>query len=411
MSAFLAAFLLAISSLATTISPFVEQAFAAGGETLYVNTNSGDDRHTCKVEVEPCRTIGKAIENANPGDTIVVASGNYEEALSIDKSVSIIGAGQGSTTIKAPASFSNNGDLISISGSSVSVDMSDLSIDGVSSSYASNGAGIHVYGSANANLNEVTVDGVRNDPATKKYLYGVLVGSRDSSTAGTATITNSTVSDYQRGGIYVSGAGSFATITNNTVQAGTGLPGLLNGIVVEFGANADIEGNTVKGNWYPGSNWSGSGIGIWDQATDATIVKNNTVTDNQVGVGIVTDNPAVLKNLDVSDVTGNETNARVDSVYYDSWGYWHWASPDTTYVDSSNTTDDYGVVMVDGHAVVKGYDLFDNLSDAIDAVKTGGTVELDSNTTVTHQVTVNKSLTLDGNNHTITAQAGTYTNG
>ncbi len=47
-------------------------------------------------------TIQDAIDAAGPGDTIYVAAGIYQEQITIDKSVDLIGAGESTTTIQAP---------------------------------------------------------------------------------------------------------------------------------------------------------------------------------------------------------------------------------------------------------------------------------------------------------------------
>ena len=58
--------------------------------TLYVSEGGGDGG-TCGAETDPCKTIQQAITNADPGDTISIAAGTYEEGLSIDKSLTLRG--------------------------------------------------------------------------------------------------------------------------------------------------------------------------------------------------------------------------------------------------------------------------------------------------------------------------------
>ena len=63
--------------------PFLEESTqlapaAFGGKTLFVANNGLDTNiNTCVDKNQPCRTIGEAIENAHPGDTIVVGPGHY----------------------------------------------------------------------------------------------------------------------------------------------------------------------------------------------------------------------------------------------------------------------------------------------------------------------------------------------
>ena len=70
------------------------------GSTWYVNGGIGLDTNDClsptngTTPAGPCQTIQKAINNANDGDTIVIAAGIYTENLKISERVTIIGAGR-----------------------------------------------------------------------------------------------------------------------------------------------------------------------------------------------------------------------------------------------------------------------------------------------------------------------------
>jgi hypothetical protein len=72
-----------LSGLVVAAPVIFSGSAAADSSNLYVNTSTGDDSHTCLDSSLPCRTISKAIQNANAGDTIIVAAGNYNENVSI----------------------------------------------------------------------------------------------------------------------------------------------------------------------------------------------------------------------------------------------------------------------------------------------------------------------------------------
>lgn len=108
----------------------------------------------------------------------------------------------------------------------------------------------------------------------------------------TGAVKASTVTDYQKGGIVLTGASSSATITGNTV-VGAGPVDYIasNGIQVSRGAKAIIRANAVSNNQYTGAgNTSSSGILVFGGAafgvpnTTGVKVTHNTVTNNDVGV-------------------------------------------------------------------------------------------------------------------------------
>ncbi len=70
---------------------------------------------------------------------------------------------------------------------------------------------------------------------------------------GTGLIDGNSVRAYQKGGIVVNGAGTSATVTNNSVS-GLGPVVFIakNGIQVSRGAAADVRGNSISGNFYTG---------------------------------------------------------------------------------------------------------------------------------------------------------------
>ncbi len=339
---------------ATVNGPFAKTThIGTDQEQYYLNPANTGTVATNTDNGETFSSIQAAIDDADTasGNNIKVNGGTTVEELLITKSINILGEGRGTTIIKAPVSFTKGGDLINISGSGVVVNLSNLSIDGLSNGYKSAGAGIHVLGGAHVNIDNLDVNNVRKNPTTTAHLYAIHVGG---SSAGTATVINSTIADYQRGGIYVIGAGSFAEITNNIITASTSSPSLQNGISVQYDANAVIKDNIITGNSYGGENWSGSGITIWDGATNQTKISGNTVTNNQVGLGLHTYDDSVLENLDVSLITGNQTDARKEAAA-------SWPDPDEKYYTDISSYENNQIVMHDGKAKVVGWNLLQEI--------------------------------------------------
>jgi parallel beta-helix repeat protein len=75
--------LVLIPSLATVA------ATSAAAKTLYVKPK-GHNNTAC-TSVKPCRTIGFAVGQAHPGDTVRVAQGTYRATVSITKDIKLVG--------------------------------------------------------------------------------------------------------------------------------------------------------------------------------------------------------------------------------------------------------------------------------------------------------------------------------
>jgi parallel beta-helix repeat protein len=88
-------------------------AAAAPNATRYVST-SGTDTGDCITS--PCRTIGYAVAQATARDTVSVASGTYDESVTVTEQLSLVGSG---ATIDAAGFF--NGIVISGAGAAGTV--------------------------------------------------------------------------------------------------------------------------------------------------------------------------------------------------------------------------------------------------------------------------------------------------
>ena len=112
-------------------------------------------------------------------------------------------------------------------------------------------AGIFVRDGANANIHDNKVIDARESVTISgnQRGIGIFVGRALFGTTGTATITNNTITGYQKGGIVVDGAGSQATITGNTVVGeGPTVALAQNGIQVSNGAGGTVQGKPKRWN-------------------------------------------------------------------------------------------------------------------------------------------------------------------
>jgi len=127
--------------------------------TRYVSlsgSNAGGNQ--CDDPDSPCRTIGFATNAAVPGDIISIGGGVYTESLSIEKSVSIHGAGTGVTTIQAHLQAGEASGSVILIFDGLNVEISDLTIrhgNAVGQSFEANrGGGINTRANSLA-LNNV----------------------------------------------------------------------------------------------------------------------------------------------------------------------------------------------------------------------------------------------------------------
>lgn len=230
-------------------------------------------------------TIQSAVDAAAPGDRIAVCAGRFPEQLVVRKSVTLTGAGTDKTTIAAPSPLTGDQDIVTIGGSGVDVDLSGLTVKGPGPTGDCTGllSGIFVRDGAHATIHGTVIASVRDDPLDGcQKGAGIRVGRAALSTSGTASIADNAITDYQKTGIVVDGAGSAATIVRNTI-VGAGETGVLaqNGIQVSRNATATVSDNAVSRNSYSGG--GATGILLFGQLGDVTVA-NNRLDGNDVGI-------------------------------------------------------------------------------------------------------------------------------
>jgi len=148
---------------------------------------------------------------------------------------------------------------------------------------------VNVENSTIHDIGETPLNGDQHGVAI--YYRALTPSGAPAATTASGTISDNTLTHYQKGGIVVNGNVS-ATITRNTVTGQGPVPYIAqNGIQVGYGAQADVTRNTVTGNAYTGANLASSGGilvvggpcygGAYTVGLDIT---KNTLTGNDVGV-------------------------------------------------------------------------------------------------------------------------------
>jgi hypothetical protein len=156
--------------------------------------------------------------------------------------------------------------------------------------------GVAVLGGAHLTMSGTTVQKIGGDPLTDGCQGGVgievgLATSGTTASPGTATLTNDTVTSYEKNGITVDGRGSNAKITGTTVTgAGPTTAIAQNGIQVSDRAKSTISGSTVSGNECdhavcgPDAFSQTQSTGILAFDSGAMTVSSTNVYNNDLGV-------------------------------------------------------------------------------------------------------------------------------
>ncbi len=265
-------------------------------------------------------SIQDAIDAAGDGASIKISAGTYTEQLTIDgkNGLSISSFGDDVVEIVAPATIAVNGTstyygdsvraVIAVTGST-DVTISGLTVDGAfagDTSPGSNGdelSGIAFLDSTGG-IDDVTIENVGN--STSGGLFGLQHGSGlfvDNTGPGDddVSVTNSTITGFQKTGALVVGAD--IVFTGNTIT-GVGATGLTaqNGIQIAQ-SQGTVSGNTISGIGYTvppmGTYFYSAGI-IAYEPTGALAMDGNTIT----GVGTAGEFTA----LDLSDTLGVEVS-------------------------------------------------------------------------------------------------------
>jgi Right handed beta helix region/PASTA domain len=225
----------------------------------------GSDSNSCAAPTAPCLTIDGAISKASTGDTVDVAVGAYtgtgSNVVTIDKDLTLSGGWTSTFTQQTGRS----------------------TIDGQSAR-----SGVHVASSFSATVSRFevmnSVGGIAADGTlalSHSYVHDN-VGEGVGTGGAPLTITNSTISGNQDGGVVLSNTfGDFSiTITNSTIANNTD-SGI--NLAILGGSSSSVltlNSDTITANsGQPNDPNSGGGISApfgWDIEMENTIVSGNT---------------------------------------------------------------------------------------------------------------------------------------
>jgi hypothetical protein len=278
-----------------------------------------DDNNVGKSEGQPGSSGGvfgynafAAVQdgiNNVAASTVNVAAGTYTEQLDIGKPLTLTGAGQASTIIKSPSVLAtkfvtgaNNNKPVVYIHDATGVTVQQLTVDGDGKG---NGnyrmEGIAFY-NAGGTVDHVTITRVRETPLSGAQHGGALIAYNTDGLPRTLNVSSNIISEYQKNGMALMGAGLTTTVTGNTVT-GSGPTGVIaqNGIQLGFGATGTVDGNTVSNNSYTGPNWAATDVLVVSANVGIT---GNTLNNGQLGLYYIEGSGTISGNTVSATTTG-----------------------------------------------------------------------------------------------------------
>ena len=239
--------------------------------------------------------IQAAIDDANPGDTIFVFNGTYDERLVISRSISLVGEGRNTTTIEAGGA----GTPIYISTSHVNVTGFSLT-GGESDSWE---AGIVLDGSRNCH--------VHNNTISLNNGYGVALYF---STGNVVEGNNISSNGWEGVKLYES--------SNNIIAANFMLSNGWEGVLALWSPNNTIANNIIQNNT----------AGVHVNESPNNTVAYNYLSDNDYGIYVDTSSGNTIYHNNFVDngehACDNTSGNQWDDGYPSGGNYWsgYWVS-------------------------------------------------------------------------------------
>jgi surface glycoprotein (TIGR04207 family) len=246
---------------------------SAAAATLEVGTNSG------------YTSIQSAVDNASSGDTISIATGDYDEQVVIDKELTI-NAEDGATlsySSSPGSSYAANSYMIVNNSSSVTIN----GLEFTGPFEASNTAGLFVTGGASVDANGITMnqmfDATSGGVPSGTQAHGAIALGHEryteSSEFGSIEIDNSEIDEFGKFAIQISGEQSSATITETQINGSGDIsdssPLAQDSILVDQG---DLMMSSSTFEDIRSADSSGTGVTVYGPSNSVEI-RNNTFDD------------------------------------------------------------------------------------------------------------------------------------
>ena len=254
--------------------------------------------------------IQDGVNKVASNGTVNVLAGIYEEQVEITKSLTLQGAGAGSTTIKSPINLTkffstgpNNYPIVYVHDVP-GVNINDFTVDGAgrgNANYRFIGIG---YRNAGGNVSSCTIKDIRNTPIDGAQ-HGVgIYALADNGVARTLNVLNNTLYGFQKNGMALFGA-NLTVLTKGNNVTGAGAINFIaqNGIQLGTNATGVIDSNAVNGFAYTPFTWSSTGILVYGASGSVSVTRNN-VTESMVGIWYINAQGVISSNFVSNTIAG-----------------------------------------------------------------------------------------------------------
>jgi hypothetical protein len=277
----------------------------ANAAVLEVGPPGGSVGTLGDIHVYPFAKIQDAVDYAQPGDTILIHDGIYDEQVVVPKDLTLQGV-EGNAIVK-PSSAAKltqvftglwyaggtknvAGIIVANVAAGTSVTLANLKVDGSSVTTKPTGAdylaGIF-YRETGGVIDSVSIVGGGAWSGGDRG-YGCYIS------AGTNTVSvevkDSTITNFDKNGMEVMGDKLTADIHNNTITGRGPTPvgdEVQNGISVGRDAVGTVNDNTISNLEYGPKTWWAAGIIVYHYVTPtgkSATANGNTITDCQIGI-------------------------------------------------------------------------------------------------------------------------------
>ncbi len=328
-------------------------------------------------------SIQAAVDAANDGDTIIVAEGSYAGQIIIDKDITLTGAGDatvltGGAGLLDAGNFQGNRAAIIMVTGGANATIQNIQIDGEGRGSDIDVAGAEFHGiafiNAGGTVDDVTVTRIRsgldgNGNVSGAQLGRAIFSNNADGFARSLTVSNSTITDFQKTGIDLRGTNLTVTVTGNDITGNGATPTTAQNGITIFGPSGSVTGNTVSEVGYiktpDNSAASSSGILSFNSA-DVTI-SGNTLTGpiNPVILSGVLSAAGVSSSNDLNEavITGNTISGFTFGILSAGDG----TAPDQTSNTFTNNTFNLSISTPDNPISVIGTDGADDLGGSTGA--------------------------------------------